>query len=90
MEKPEVRTDAELLQILLDNIGNLRTGLCHLMKILTYDGIINSYEKQRLRLIIDNEIPDYDFYVWSAGFYFQSGLIKPRIKYLKALIIKYS
>ena len=85
-----MRTDKELLQILLDNIRQLRTGLCYLAKILKYDGIIDHYEYQRLIFIIDNNIPDYDYYVSSGGFYFAKGLQEPRIKYLKTLIIKYS
>lgn len=73
-----VRSDVELLQILLDNIGKLVTGLCHLALELYKKSVITLEEYNKLRDIIrTGKHPKY---------YWKPGLKEPRIKYLETLI----
>jgi hypothetical protein len=83
-----MRTDTELLQLLLDNIDKLETGLCDLIYCLYWDNCVIDYIEQRhlSNIIYDNE-PNK---IFGLGYYFPMGLQSPRIEYLKDLIKKYS
>lgn len=80
-----VRTDKELLQIVLDNIDMLETGLCLLTIKLRKRGVISSKEELIIDRIVQQNNPKLRY-----GYYFKTGAKQPRIEFLKMLIEKYS
>jgi hypothetical protein len=91
----KVRTQKELLEVMLANIGSLRSGLCFLNGELFTQRIINYQEHVIINGYIRNNKPSM-FSSWNAfinsnsGFYWSRGDVKPRIKWLKQHIKKLS
>lgn len=73
----------EILEILLNNIGRLKTGLCGLAYVLYHDNKINLDQYDEFCLYIKKNRPinfrfwDHDLYYWKVGDK------KPRIEWLK-------
>jgi hypothetical protein len=76
-----MRTDKELLQVLLDNIDKLEYGLCGLATTLWLNYIISYKELEVIRNIIESNKPKNALF-----FYFPIGQKQPRIEYLQKLI----
>jgi hypothetical protein len=81
-----MKTDVQLLQLLLDNMERLEEGLCLLIYDMRKGNEISVGEYGRLLEIIDNNPTRY---YNSSLYYFPEGKKKPRIAYLKRLIKKY-
>jgi hypothetical protein len=91
----KVRTQKELLEVMLTNIGSLRSGLCFLSSELFTQGIITFDE----HIVIGNYIKynkpsifsSWNAF-WNAGsrFYWTRGDVEPRVKWLKQHIKKLS
>lgn len=86
-----MRTDKELLEVLLENVERCLTikgnfGLCASIDTIYFDSLIEYNEYARLQSII-HENPRNEFFL--KQFYFEPRLVEPRIKYLKELIQKY-
>lgn len=84
-----VRSDVELLQLLLDNIDELSTGLCQLVGLIYYGGDFSNEESNRLKILIRSNRPDSDIIEDITRYYWPVGEIHPRIDFLKQLIQKY-
>jgi hypothetical protein len=91
----KVRTQKELLEVMLTNIGSLRSGLCFLSSELFTQGIITFDEHIVMRNYIKYHKPSI-FSSWNAfwnagsGFYWSRGDVEPRVKWLKQHIKKLS
>lgn len=82
----EPRPIKELLQILLDNIDKLDTGLCWLTHCLWNDGVISLRDAIILSDYIDESAPEgIDPCTYFIG---DSGDKEPRIEWLKRQIEK--
>lgn len=79
-----MRTKKELLQILLDNIGRLKTGLCLLASNLMQADVVTLEEWN----VISNHISDYWFYANTkvGGYYWEKGNKEIRAEWLKEQI----
>ena len=77
----------KLLQIMLDNMNLLRTGLCWLSNCLVRDNII-SLEEMRIILDFIGEHPT-EYYKTNL-YYWPAGEKSPRIAFLKRHIKKLS
>ncbi len=101
-----MRTNKELIQILIDNFHLFEEyrclGLCIYIDNLYFDNIlVNISEKKRLDLIIKENIilkKWYNIFNWGkpnfikinkGGYYWESDLKEPRLKYLNFLLNKY-
>lgn len=85
-----MRSEKELLQILLNNINYLDTGLCKLSQFLFAIDKINWREFNFIIDLLYENITDYYYACNPNRYFFKPGLKQPRIKYLKELIEKYS
>lgn len=80
-----MRTDKELLQIAIDNIRHLKTGLCSLFKELWQFGYYTEQEYYQILNLIRCNIPSKEDYFIYKGYYFEPGSKFVRIEYLKKL-----
>ena len=91
----KVRTQKELLEVMLANIGSLRSGLCFLSGELFTQGIITFDEHIVMGNYIKYNKPSI-FSSWNAfwnadrRFYWSRGDVEPRVKWLKQHIKKLS
>ena len=93
----KVRTQKELLEVMLANIGSLRSGLCFLSSELFTQGIITFDEHIVMGNYIKYHKPSI-FSSWNAfihdcsrsPYYWSRGDVEPRIKWLKQHIKKLS
>jgi hypothetical protein len=76
-----MRTEKELLQILLDNMNLFTTGLCILSWRLSNDEIITQKEEEFIDEYISSNLLHGRF-----GYAFPRGEREPRIKWLKQQI----
>lgn len=85
-----MRTKAELLQLLLDNIELIENkGLCLVIYRLWCESKkISLEEKVELNIVIGNH-PTKLYKETYSSYYFPAGEKEPRIKYLKQLIKHY-
>jgi hypothetical protein len=79
-----MRTEKELLQVLLDNMDKFETGLCIVTSILYSEGIITRYEKN----VMHNYIYQYKPINSGAYYYWKIGKKQPRIDWLNEQINK--
>jgi len=80
-----MRTEKELLQLLLDNIDKLETGLCYLTYFLwVYHNSISYDEKQKITLYIELKAPKKR----KDCFHWKPNEKQPRIEWLKSQIEK--
>ena len=77
-----MRTEKELLQLILDNIDMLKTGLCNLTLRLVMIGKMSYDEKIIINDYILNNAPNEHI------FWFELGYAPPRIEWLKQQIEK--
>lgn len=77
-----MRTIKELLQVVLDNPEYFRSGLCNWIYDLKIDGFITHQEQHILEYYI-SQFPTDRFRTSGSMYYWESGLIKPRIEWLK-------
>lgn len=86
-----MRTEAELIQLLIDSGDVYNTygygGLCGLCTQLQIDNVINMKEFEILDNIIDDNQPSNPYNIY---FYFKPMQWQPRKEYLQQLLIKYS
>jgi len=81
-----MRSEKELLELLLENINWLSAGLCNLAFDLLSHGVMNSQEYAILhQLIWDNE----PFTTYDKYYFWLPGNKEPRIDFLNQLIKKY-
>ena len=80
-----MRTNKELLQLLLDNIDRLQFGLCHLVNTLRIREEITNKEYEHLHKIINCNPPAIRT---SFSYYWPIGRQEPRIKWLEQQIKK--
>lgn len=80
-----MRTNKELLEIILNNRQLFSTGLCMWLIGLRYTGKISEEEKDYLaKLVIENRPFLCKVYLQgNAGYFWKKGKIEPRIKFLK-------
>ena len=89
------RTEKELLEVMLERIRIATTGLCHFNDQLYIRGIITNNEHTIISDYIKNNRPS-KFSSWNAycncrsNWYWTSGKVKYRIKWLKQHIKKLS
>lgn len=84
---PTPRSKTELLQLVLDNIDRLESGLCLLIYRLYKEDKISKDEKEILDMIIYWNRPIGEF---PGTYYYPTGNITVRKEYLTSLILKYS
>jgi hypothetical protein len=79
-----MRTTKELLEIMLENIGKLNTGLCRLVRQLQSERIITHEEANHLLNYIFKNKPFNLTTIMSDSFYYwDCGKQKPRRRWLK-------
>jgi len=76
-----MRTDKELLGILLENMNRLTHGLCGLAHSLYLNYTIEFVELERISSLLLKNKPEN-----SKSFYFPTGEKEPRIEFLQRLI----
>jgi hypothetical protein len=87
-----MRTTKELLEVTLENIDKLETGLCKLVYDLADEHKITKDEYLWLRIYINNNPPrnlQNILNMWD-DYYWRLGKVEPRIKWLKKHIEKNS
>lgn len=81
-----MRTDNEILQVLLDRLIKKEKvcGLCDLIIVMHMYDQFNGQEYQRLKSIIDSHsyLDKGNF----SGYYWEPGLKQPRVEFLQNLI----
>jgi len=85
----EIRSDIELLQVLLDNthkIGNVIPGLCILSAWLVNLQLVTDREHRRITDIIQINKPER--LGWDDAYYWPQGEIPIRRDFIKRLITK--
>lgn len=86
-----MRTIKELLQVMLDNKHLFKSGLCCWVDLLWAYDLINYKEHVILSEYINENIPiigKVRMFFSRDSYYWESGNIKPRIKWLKKHINK--
>jgi len=83
-----MRTTKELLQLTLDNIEHLRTGLCGLIAYHLHENnnIISVDEWIMLDNYIESHRPRTKHYYTGSNYYWKMGSKSPRINWLKKQI----
>ena len=77
------RSILELLELMRDNQGHFKTGLCGLSMSLCYRDIITTTESRNLRHHFDNSNP-----IRKGPYWYPSGQLATRIKWLNEQIEK--
>lgn len=86
-----MRTTKELLQVMLDNIDMLESGLCYYVAALSRNSIISYSEYDHLIKYLDACLPDRKYrgiYIDRLEYCFPYGEKEPRIEWLKQQIEK--
>lgn len=84
-----MRTEKELLQVLLDNMDLLKTGLCGLSLCLYLKDIIDDKEYELIETYIKEYAPKrYLFEGIESDFNWEAGEKQPRIDWLNEQINK--
>lgn len=83
-----MRTNKELLQLLLDNIYLLRTGLCGVASRLNNSDVITYSEYYKIKDYISNNRPTqgsklYDSTQVTEAYYWKQEDKEPRVRWLK-------
>ena len=84
-----MRTEKELLQVLLDNMDRFETGLCHLTGILNIEGVITFEEEFIIDEYVYENSPE-EFYIDEYDIHYKwvKGEKQPRIDWLNEQINK--
>ena len=82
-----MRKMSELLQVVKDNIGFLKTGLCHLTGELGKLEILNAREEERIHAYILRHGPKAGT-IKACGYHWTSGIKAGRARWLIAHIEK--
>jgi len=85
-----MRSEKELLQVLLDNIDKLEYGLCLLIIILKENSLISEQEEEILNEFISNKAPEryHSIRKYRMAYNWESGEKQPRIDWLNEQIAK--
>ena len=83
-----MRMEIELIQVLIDNMDLLETGLCSLVDKLVVIDKISPFEGHLLLGIIEDNIPE-DYWNTDSLFYYPSGEKYRRLAYLERLKKRY-
>lgn len=81
-----MRSDVELLKILLSNLDKLRTGLCRVNTEILSEKKITFREYKRINQIIREHPTKFFLDKKDDWYYFKPGELAPRKEYLKNLI----
>lgn len=86
-----MRTTKELLEVMLENIDRLESGLCYYAAALARNDIISYSEYEHIIKYLDACLPERKYrgrYLNSLDYSFPYGEKEPRIKWLKEQIDK--
>lgn len=86
-----MRSTKELLEVMLNNQKEFRSGLCQWSKSLHYSDIITCEEAIELISFIEANRPSkyssLSAYIYrNRGYYWEQGVIKHRVKWIKQQI----
>lgn len=77
-----MRTTEELLKIMIDNIHELETGLCMLIRVLCRSKLITAEEYVFLINYICKHKP---IFIFEKGYWWSMSKMAPRLKFLNKL-----
>jgi hypothetical protein len=82
------RTIKELLQLMLEHQELFSGGFCFWVRSLYWDNIMTQEERNTLDKYIKENRPKNLSWLLADAFYWKSGNIKPRIKWIKKHIAR--